>query len=137
MMGETPIAWNSSLQRVVATSTMEAEYMAMYSAMQDLVWIKGVLHDLGKEVRLRMYVDNKSAILLSKTSAFHKRSKHIDIKYHWIREKVDDGVEVEHISTKNNTADIFTKSLDIQLHWKHTERLLVQVYKRGYVEDVS
>jgi len=76
-----PIAWQSRLQTTVAVSTMEAEYMAAFGAIQELIWIKGVLSEIGIQlvdpITLRM--DAKSAIALAKNPMHHKRSKHIDI----------------------------------------------------------
>ncbi len=76
-----------------ATSSMESEYMAMYGGMQELVWIRGVLSELlltalfGKSTPF--YIDSQSAEDLAMNPAYHKRSKHIFVKYHWIREHVD------------------------------------------------
>jgi hypothetical protein len=83
-----PIIWQSKLQSTVAVSTMEAEYMAAFGAIQELIWIKGVLGEIGfnyiDPITLYM-VDSKSAMSLAKNPTHHKRSKHIDIKYHWLR----------------------------------------------------
>ncbi len=78
-----PIAWQSKLQSTVAVSTMEAEYMAAFGAIQDLIWIKEMLILMQS---LCTYMYCKSAMSLAKNSIHHKRSKHIDIKYHWLRE---------------------------------------------------
>ena len=83
-----PIAWQSKLQSTVAVSTMKAEYMAACSAIQELVWIKGVLGEIGFNYvdPITLYMVSKSAMSLAKNPTHHKRSKHIDIKYHWLRE---------------------------------------------------
>ena len=83
-----PIIWQSKLQSTVAVSTMEAEYMAAFGAIQELIWIKGVLGEIGfnyiDPITLYM-VDSKSAMSLAKNPTHHKQSKHLDIKYHWLR----------------------------------------------------
>ncbi len=73
-------AWQSKLQSTVAGSTMEAEYMAAFSAIQELIWIKGVLGEIGFD-----YVDLITLYEFSYLT-HHKRSKHIDIKYYWLKE---------------------------------------------------
>ena len=79
-------AWQSRLQTTVATSSMEFEYMLLYAGMQELVWLRGVI----KELRLPSHeptssvLDSQSAEDLAMNPVFHKRSKHIAIKYHWV-----------------------------------------------------
>jgi hypothetical protein len=119
----TPIAWCSKLQTTIAISSMEAEYMAAFFAVQEVVWLKGVLSemdlDYGQPVPL--LIDNQSAIRLAKNPMYHKRSKHIEIKWHWLREKVAEQhvVELVYVRSMDNTADIFTKALGIELHSAH------------------
>ena len=83
-----PIAWQSKLQSTIAVSTMEAEYMAAFGAIQELIWTKGVLSEMGFDYidPMILHMDAQSAIALTKNPTHHKRSKHIDIKYHWLRE---------------------------------------------------
>ena len=81
-----PVNWSP----IVTVSSMEAEYIACFSGIQDLVWIRQLLKDLGLE-RTRstpVYIDNQSAHQLVENPVHHQRSKHIDIKYHWIRDMV-------------------------------------------------
>jgi hypothetical protein len=102
---------------------MEAEYMAAFLAVQEVVWLKRVLNemdlDYGQPVPL--LIDNQSAIRLAKNPMYHKRSKHIEIKWHWLREKVAEQhvVELVYVRSMDNTADIFTKALGIELHSAH------------------
>jgi hypothetical protein len=79
-----PISWRSRLQSSVATSSMHAEYMAEYKAMQELVWTRGVFAELEIPIckPTRFILDSKSAKDLSENPVYHKRSKHIEIKYH-------------------------------------------------------
>ena len=120
-----PIAWQSKLQTTVATSSMESEYMAMYAALQELVWLRGVLEELGLPIGVPtpLFIDNQSAQDLAMNPVAHKRSKHIAIKYHWIREHVgEDGfrtAECFHVATGDQSADIFTKALTGILFQQH------------------
>jgi hypothetical protein len=115
IMAGAPVSWCSNRQSVVALSTCEAEYMALSAAAQEAVWIKNFINDLGVGIQLDhipIHVDNESAIRLTMNPEFHKRSKHIDIRHHYIRECVKKGdVRVHWISGKENPADMFTKTL--------------------------
>jgi len=103
-----PIAWQSKLQSTVAVSTMEAEYMAAFGAIQELIWIKGVLSEVGFDYvdPIILHMDSKSAMALAKNPTHYKRSKHIDIKYHWLREHTYESgiVQIEHCKTENMVA---------------------------------
>ena len=90
-LADGPIAWQSKLRTTVATSSMQAEYQAMYAGMQEVVWLRGVMAELGLPFcePTPFFVDSKSAKDLAENPVYHKRSKHIEIKYHWIREHVD------------------------------------------------
>lgn len=108
------ITWSSQKQNIVALSTTEAEYVAAASATKEIVWIRKLLTDIGCECNggTVLYIDNQSAIRLAKNPEFHKRTKHIDIRYHYIREKVQEKeIFVEYVQTVNQRADIFTKAL--------------------------
>ncbi|GKE22936.1 retrovirus-related pol polyprotein from transposon TNT 1-94 [Tanacetum coccineum] len=88
------VSWQSRLQKCVALSTTEAEYMAATKACKELLWLKRFLQELGfKQQRYAVLCDNQSAIHLAKNSMFHKRTKHIDIRYHWIRDAIRDAHE--------------------------------------------
>ncbi|GKC18666.1 hypothetical protein Tco_1020816 [Tanacetum coccineum] len=105
------VSWKATLQHVVALSTTEAEYMALTEAVKESIWLKGLLIELG--VNLRSVVvncDNQSAIHLSRNAMFHERTKHINVRYHFIKDIMESKeIEVEKIGTKDNAADAFTK----------------------------
>jgi hypothetical protein len=90
--------------------------MALYAGMQELVWLRGVIKELKCEISVPIpfLVDNQSARDLAESPVCHQRSKHIDIKYHWIREHVNLGgfktAKLHHCRTDRMAADIFTKS---------------------------
>ena len=118
-----PIAWQSKLQTTIAVSTMEAEYMAAFGAIQELIWTKGVMSELDFDYvgPMILHMDSQSAMALAKNPTHHKRSKHIDIKYHWLREHTYENgtVELVHCATGDMVADVMTKALDGPLHEKH------------------
>eukprot|EP00253_Pinus_taeda_P018048 PITA_18048 len=116
-MGSGAISWASKKQPIVELSTAEAEYVASTAAACQEVWMRRMLRSLGQEhaKATTIFCDNSSAIALSKNSMFHKRTKHIDTKFHYIRELVNNGeIVLEHCSTQEQeqVADILTKPLD-------------------------
>jgi hypothetical protein len=113
-LGDNTITWQSQKQKIVALSSCEAEYIAATTAACQGVWLARLLAELKSEqadaVTLR--IDNESAIALSKNPVFHDRSKHIDVRYHYIRECVEeDRVKLQSIGTEEQLADILTKAL--------------------------
>jgi hypothetical protein len=115
-LGNNVITWQSQKQKVVALSTCEAEYMAATIAACQGVWLARLLAELkGKESSaINLKIDNQSAIQLSKNPVFHDRTKHIDVRYHYICECIEEGrVKVESIGTAEQVADILTKALGL------------------------
>lgn len=113
-LGLNIISWVSQKQRVVAFSSCEAEYISAATAACQGLWLARLLGELRcKEVEcVNLKVDNQSAISLSKNPVLHDRSKHIQIRYHFIRDCVEEGsVVVEHVRTGDQLADILTKPL--------------------------
>jgi hypothetical protein len=113
-LGASPITWQSHKQKIVALSSCEAEYVAAASAACQGVWLRRLLKDMTSEQggATPLFIDNKSAIQLCKNPVFHDRSKHIEVRYHYIRECVEAGtIYVKHIRTGEQLADILTKPL--------------------------
>ncbi|KAE8683276.1 TMV resistance protein N-like [Hibiscus syriacus] len=113
-MGDIAFTWMSKKQPIVTLSTCEAEYVAATSCVCHAIWLRNLLKEIGliQEEPTKVCVDNKSAIALAKNPVFHDRSKHIDIRYHYIRECVArKDVEVEYVKSQDQVADIFTKPL--------------------------
>ncbi|XP_057435865.1 secreted RxLR effector protein 161-like [Lotus japonicus] len=109
-----PISWCSKKQSVVALSTCEAEYISTCSAACQALWLHTLLLELQISVGdyVELLVDNRSAIDLSKNPVSHGRSKHIEIKYHFLRDQVSKGkIRIKHCSTDLQLADILTKPL--------------------------
>ena len=116
-------------KQTVALSTCEAEYIAAAECTCQAMWLGYILGELNlaKEDPVTIYVDNKSAISLAKNRLSHNRSKHINIKYHFIRELVNEKiVELEHCRTEENLADMFTKSLKPEIFQKMKMKLGMQ-----------
>ncbi|CAA7043752.1 unnamed protein product [Microthlaspi erraticum] len=113
--GGNPISWRSNLQKIVALSTTEAEYMALAEAAKEAVWLHGLMNELGfKQEAVQIYCDSQSAIALAKNAVFHERTKHIAVKFHFIRDLISMGlVQVLKIATKYNPANILTKVLQV------------------------
>jgi hypothetical protein len=103
----------------VALSSTEAEYVAAATATKELVWLQALLSEIGYSIQMpcTIFSDNQSSIALSKNRRFHERSKHIEIKYHFLREKVETNVlQLEYTPTGIMWADILTKSLPKSKH---------------------
>ena len=99
---------------IVALSTTDAEYVALCDAAQEAVWLRALLSDIGftQSVPTTIYEDNQGAICLSQNPKDHTRTKHIDIKYHYIRERVaEKQLLVQHCATGDMIADTLTKGL--------------------------
>nr|GEW80271.1 zinc finger, CCHC-type [Tanacetum cinerariifolium] len=112
--GDSPISWSTQKQATVALSSCESEFIAATAAATQALWLKRLLSRLthSEEEKITIMVDNKSAIQLMKNPVFHGRSKHIDTKYHFIRECVKrDDIQVEFVSGEYQKADILTKAL--------------------------
>lgn len=119
------ISWESNKQRTVALSSTEAEYMALSEASKEAIYLKNVLSELIKyDSSVTVFNDNQSANKLSLNPVFHKRSKHIDVKHHFVREAISENlVNVEYLRTDEMTADILTKSLPNVKHSKFVKKL--------------
>lgn len=113
MFGNGSISWGSNRQKCVALSSTESEYIAGSEAVKELLWLQRMLIDLDVTIKKPgLHLDNQGAMKLTKNPEFHKRTKHIEVRYHFIREKFDEGCfELRYVSTKEQIADIFTKPL--------------------------
>ncbi|XP_014501147.1 uncharacterized protein LOC106761996 [Vigna radiata var. radiata] len=109
-----PISWSSTKEPIVALSSCEAEYIAACEATCQAAWLDSLMKELRINVteKVRLLVDNKSAIDLTKHPTSHGRSKHIETRFHFIREQVGKGkIEVVYCKSEDQTADILTKAL--------------------------
>jgi transposase InsO family protein len=113
-----PVSWSSHRQDCVSLSSTEAEYVAASAATKTVIWFRQLLDDIGWEQKspTTLLCDNQGAISLVKNSGHQARTKHIDVKYHHIRNMVKEGViHIQYIHTSQQLADILTKPLDGQL----------------------
>ena len=112
-LGSCLISWATRKQNSVALSIAESEYVAAASCCAQLLWVKQQLKDFGIETCcIPILCDNTSAINMAKNPVQHKRTKHIDVRHHFLRDNVEKGnIIMEFCKTENQVADIFTKAL--------------------------
>jgi hypothetical protein len=110
------VSWASKKQNSVALSTAEVEYIAVGHCCAHLLWMRQTLRDYGyKLTKVPLLCDNESAIRMADNPVEHSRTKHISIRYHFLRDHQQKGdIEIAYINTKEQLADIFTKPLDEQ-----------------------
>jgi len=113
-LGPYLVTWGSTKKNSVALSTTEAEYIAAAACCSQLLWLKQQLADFGMSFgSLKILCDNTSAINISKNHVHHTRTKHIDIRHHFLRDHLEKGnIMLEHCRTEDQIADIFTKPLN-------------------------
>ena len=110
------LSWDVKKQATVALSSSEAEYQGMAAAVQEALYLKQLLEDFGIQQKRPIAIgeDNQSCIRLCQNPVMHKRSKHIETKFHFIRDKTEDGtISIHYVPTDKMAADIFTKSLPV------------------------
>ena len=103
----------SKKQPIIALSTCEAEYIALSEVIKELLWTSMTLKELKvkRHGAMRVYIDNQAAKKLAENAVNHERSKHIDIRYHFIRQVVASGkVQLYYVDTKKNVSDLLTKA---------------------------
>jgi hypothetical protein len=121
MVANGLVSWSSKKQKTVALSSTEAEYMASTRAAQEAIWMKGLLKDLGETLdgAVTVMEDNQGSIALANNPSDHARTKHIDIRHHFIRQLVEENrIVLDYCPTEDMVADIFTKALARDRHVK-------------------
>jgi hypothetical protein len=113
-LGSYLVPWSSRKQSSVAQSTTEAEYVAAASCCSQLLWITYTMSDFGEEyAHVPLQCDSNSGISVAKNPMLHSKTKHIEVRYHFLRDNVEKGkITLIHVPTHNQLADIFTKPLD-------------------------
>jgi hypothetical protein len=139
MLGNGAVMWRSRKQVTVALSSAEAEYVAASEAVRSIIWLRSILAEIGFEQKgpTTVFENNNACIAIGSNLETKERSKHIDIKYHFVREKIAScEICFRRIDTKEQIADVLTKALDKTKLEKFRENLGVKVYlNRGSVED--
>ncbi|XP_038981589.1 uncharacterized mitochondrial protein AtMg00810-like, partial [Phoenix dactylifera] len=119
-VGSNPVSWHAKKQPTVARSSTEAEYRALAVTISEILWLRRLLrklHMLSPTTPTKLYYDNVSAMALASNPVFHARTKHIEVDYHFVREKVHSGeICLAHISSQDQPADVFTKALSAARH---------------------
>ena len=114
-LGGTFVSQSSTLQKIVALSTTEAEYVVVLESTKEIVWLQSFLKELGKiNENSTLYSDSQSAIFIANNPAFHFKTKHIQIKYHFIRQLLDDEqLMLEKVCGSKNPANMLTKRVTL------------------------
>ena len=120
--GGSVLSWKAQKQSTVATSTAEAEYIAAFEAAKEALYLRRILSELGEiptDERITLHEDSQACIKIATNPCLAERTKHFDIKYHWLRSQIKaKAIQLEYISTHDQIADILTKSLPFQQHEK-------------------
>ncbi|GJY08330.1 retrovirus-related pol polyprotein from transposon TNT 1-94 [Tanacetum coccineum] len=129
-IGSSVVSWKATLQPSVALSTTEAEYMALTEAAKEGIWLKGLIEDLGfPQDQATVFCDSMSAICLAKDQVYHDRTKHIDVRYHFIR--TERRIKVKKIGTQDNPVDVFTKPVALSKFRHCLDLLDIDNWKYG------
>jgi hypothetical protein len=115
-LGNGAVSWSSKRQPTVALSSCEAEYMAATQCVKEAIWLQGLLREIGYQGKdkdtVQLYGDNMGALALAQNPEYHARSKHIDVQWHFVREKLqEERVKIEYLPTGEMVADGLTKPL--------------------------
>ena len=114
LLAKGAVSWLSKKQATVALSTTKAEYVALSTATQEAIWLRRLFTDVEEPLEEPVVIneDNQEAIAMAKNAAVHARTKHIDIRYHFVREGVQNGtITLKYVATDEMIADILTKPL--------------------------
>ncbi|GJV25436.1 hypothetical protein Tco_1378131 [Tanacetum coccineum] len=137
-LGEKLVSWSSKKQDCTAMSTAEAEYVSLSACCAQVIWMRTQLLDYGyKYNKIPMYCDSKSAIAISCNPVQHSRTKHINIRYHFIKEHVEKGtVELYFVGTEYQLADLFTKALPKERFEYLVHRIVIIMAQQQHAADV-
>ncbi|KAJ9544070.1 hypothetical protein OSB04_023777 [Centaurea solstitialis] len=115
LLGGKLVSWTSKKQNSVSTSTAEAEYVAAGICCAQVLWLRNQLQDYDIQLsKIPIYCDNTSAIAIANNPVLHSKTKHIEVRYHFIRDHVMNGdIELHFVPTEYQLADLFTKPLDV------------------------
>ncbi|MCO5609931.1 hypothetical protein L7F22_064166 [Adiantum nelumboides] len=114
MLGSSCISWLSKKQPTVATYSCEAENGAVFTATLEFVWLRRLMADLGvgQDTANTIYTDSQSALAVARNPIFHAHKKHIEVHYHYVRERLSSGeISLAYVPKQDNLANLFTKAL--------------------------
>ena len=128
MMARGVVSWKSVKQTLTTSSTMKAKYMACYEACCHAIWMRNFISTLGVvdsiSRPLKLFCDNSATVAFSKSTRSTSRSKHIDVKFYFVKEKVAKSlIDIEHMSTKGMLAHPLTKGLPIVMFQEHVSQM--------------
>lgn len=118
-LGDSLISWKSKKQITVSRSSVESEYKSMANAIAEIVWLIRLCEELKMklELHVKLYCDSRAALQIAVNPIYHELTKHIKIDFHFIREKIQEGlIHTEHVSTNLQLAYILTKGLGKAQH---------------------
>ncbi|GJP57206.1 hypothetical protein CLOM_g16235 [Closterium sp. NIES-68] len=121
MVGGGPASWRSKKQSETALSSVESEYMAMFHAAKEIIWLWRLLKEIGHEQTCAtpLFSDSKGAIAMARNAVLHGLNKHMRIKWHWLRKEVKLGtLDPIYVKTQQQPADFLTKQLAEEPHWR-------------------
>ncbi|KAI0502019.1 hypothetical protein KFK09_016964 [Dendrobium nobile] len=139
-LGDSLVSWSVKKQSTIARSSTEAEYHALAATSTEIIWLRRLLQELDcpQTESTVLYCDNTSAIALANNPVYHARTKHIEIDCHFIRECIqNNSINVHHISTKDQLADLFTKSLPTARFKELKNKLILSSESISLQGDVS
>jgi len=113
-VGGGAVGWSSKRQTFVTLSSTEAEYVAAVEAGKEIMWMRSILEEFGYSQSLAssLMIDNQSGIDVAKNPEHHGRMKHLDLRFYWLREKVEEGIIAPlYVPSSENVADLFTKAV--------------------------
>ena len=124
-LGGNCVSWKSQLQPLVALSTTEAEYVALADAVKEAIWLQVLLRETQLlDNKVTVFCGSQSAIHLSKNPVYHERTKHVDVRFHFVRDRIAEGeVDLKKVPTEDNPADLGTKIVT-NTKFKHCLNLL-------------
>ena len=134
--------WRSKQQGIVALSSSEAEYISLSDAVKEIVFVVQILESMGIKIEtpIKVNVDNMGAIFMSQNASTHSRTRHVDVRYHFVRE-LQDGpkrmIEVVFCRTNANISDGFTKNVKSEVHEQHEKEMVMDKEEVFSKEDVS
>ena len=135
MLAGGAVSWRSAKQTLTTSSTMTAKFVACYEASNHGIWLKNFVTRLQIIERpLKLYCDNESAVLYSNNNRSSTKSKHIDIKFLVVKERVQSGqISIEHLGTNSMIADPLTKGLPPKVFHEHVAHMGVLQFEESLV----